>query len=97
MNDLPRQIFRAFKAKGYSITSTASNTLCEVLKSSFEQDNQDPNESLETILSEIKDRIEKREIKKFIIDLDIINNVIADLSSSDEDLEKEKFQVCYHY
>lgn len=93
MNDLSRQVFKAFKSRGYSLTSNASNTLCEILKSSSEQDDQDPNESLNTVLTEIKERIEKREIKSFLIDVEVIKNIIADLSSSDEDLEKEQFQV----
>ena len=93
MNELSRQVFKAFKSRGYSLTSNASNTLCEILKSSAEQDAQDPSESLDTILTEIKERIEKREIKSFLIDVEIIKNIIADLSSSDEDLEKEQFQV----
>ena len=93
MNELTRQVFKAFKSCGYSLTSNASSTLCEILKSSSEQDNQDPIESLDTILTEIKERIEKREIKSFLIDIEVIKNIIADLSSSDEDLEKEQIQV----
>ena len=96
MNELSRQIFKTFKSRGYSLTSSASSTLCQILQSSIEQDNQDPNESLEIVLNEIKERIEKREIKSSLIDVDLIKNIVADLSSSDEDLEKEKFQV-NHY
>ena len=45
------------------------------------------------ILSEIKDRIEKKEIKDSMIDLDTISSVVADLSSTDEDLTKESTQL----
>lgn len=86
--DLSKQIFKAFKSKGLSITAQASKAVNEVLSQE-----QEPENALYLVLDEIRDRIEKREIKSSVIDVDIIRAVVADLSSSEEDLSKEKYQL----
>ena len=86
--DFSREIFKAFKIKGLTVTSQASKALSRVLATE-----NSPEETLQIILDEIKERIRKRDIKSSFIDEDVIVNVIADLSSSEEDLSKEKFQL----
>lgn len=86
--DLSKQIFKAFKSKGLTITAQASKAVNQVLSQE-----QEPESALYLVLDEIRDRIEKREIKSSVIDVDIIRAVVADLSSSEEDLFKEKFQL----
>jgi hypothetical protein len=86
--DLSKQIFKAFKSKGLTITAQASKAVNQVLSQE-----QEPESALYLVLDEIRDRIEKREIKSSVIDVDVIKAVVADLSSSEEDLSKEKFQL----
>ena len=85
---MDRSILRSFKLKGLSLSGDASRALSRVL--SIEED---PTGSLERILDEIKERIEKREINSSLIDVDAITSVVAYLSSSEEDLQQESTQL----
>lgn len=85
---MDRSILRSFKLKGLSLSGDASRALSRVL--SIEED---PTGSLERILVEIKERIEKREINSSLIDVDAITSVVAYLSSSEEDLQQESTQL----
>ncbi len=54
--------------------------------------------SLKLILDELKERIEKGDVTSNIIDLETIQSIVADLSSTEEDLVQEAVQVRnYHY
>ena len=83
-----REIFKSFKSRGLSLRADASKALLRVLLQ--EEDIQD---SLNIILAEIKDRIEKKDIKSSVIDLGIIETIVADLSSNDEDISKTSTQL----
>jgi hypothetical protein len=85
---MDRTIFRAFKAKGLSISADACRALGNVLQ---REDN--VQGSLDVILLEVIERIEKREIKSSVIDVDTITSIVAFLSSSDEDLQQESTQL----
>eukprot|EP01038_Epipyxis_sp_PR26KG_P013213 gene13213-17712_t len=86
--DYSRTIFRAFKAKGLFLSSDATTAVNSVI--SKEESVED---SLTVILSEICERIEKQEIRTSLIDVDTITSVVAYLTSSEEDLELERFQL----
>lgn len=85
---ISREIFKAFKSRGLSLKADASKALMSILLRE-----EDVSKCLSFILSEIKDRIEKKEIKDAMIDLETISSVVADLSSTDEDLSKESTQL----
>ena len=85
---MDRKIFRSFKSKGLSVSSEATRALASVLS---REDNADG--SLALILDEIKERIDKRQIKSSVIDEEVISSVVAYLSSSEEDLAQESTQV----
>ena len=57
-----REIFKAFKTRGLALKADASKALTSVLSRE-----EDITGSLNLILSEIKDRIEKREIQNAVI------------------------------
>lgn len=76
-----RDIFRAFKSRGLTISVDVTRTLSTVLT-----DDENFHSSLDAILSEIKLRIEKREIRTSIIDAEIIKSIISDLSTNEDDL-----------
>lgn len=86
MND--RELFRAFKAKGLSLSADASRALCSVLAREV-----DKHGSLQLILQDVMQRIEKREIRSTLIDVDTITSIVADLTSSEEDLAMESTQL----
>lgn len=83
-----REIFKAFKSRGLSLRADASKALARVLLQE-----EDLSGSLQMILGEIKDRIEKKDIKTAVIDLDSIESIVADLSTEDEDYSKESTQL----
>ena len=83
-----REIFKSFKSRGLSLRADASKALLRVL---LQED--DIQDSLNIILAEIKDRIEKKDIKSSVIDLGIIETIVADLSSNDEDISKTSTQL----
>jgi DNA polymerases epsilon N terminal len=85
---MDRTVLRAFKLRGLSLSGDASRALSRVLSAE-----EDPNGSLERVLDEIKERIEKREIKSSLIDVDAVTSVVAYLSSSEEDLQQESTQL----
>ena len=85
---MERAIFRAFKSKGLTVSADASRALIIVITKE-----NDPDNSLALILDEVKERIEKREIKSSVIDVDTITSIVADLSSSSEDLAQESAQL----
>ncbi len=53
--------------------------------------------SLKLILDELKERIEKGDVTSNIIDLETIQSIVADLSSTEEDLVQEAVQVRYYH
>jgi hypothetical protein len=85
---MDRTVFRAFKKKGLTLSADASRAVSKVLLVE-----EDVEGSLERILDEIKERIEKREIKSSVIDVDAVTSVVAFLSSSEEDLQHESTQL----
>jgi DNA polymerase epsilon subunit 2 len=85
---MERTVFRAFKSKGLTVSADATRALVSVISKE-----NNPDESLGAILDAIKERIEKREIKSPVIDVEIITSVVADLSSSSEDLAQESTQL----
>lgn len=85
---MDRKIFRSFKSKGLSVSSEATRALASVLSREDDADG-----SLALILEEIKERIDKRQIKSSVIDEEVISSVVAYLSSSEEDLAHESTQV----
>ena len=87
-SSINREVFKAFKIRGLSLQADASKALNSVLSRE-----DDPLGSLNLILGEIKDRIEKRDIKNAVIDLETITSIVADLSSTVEDLSKESTQL----
>eukprot|EP01041_Mallomonas_annulata_P009213 gene9213-19109_t len=87
-----RDIVRSFKAKGLAVSVDASRVLLDVLTSET-----DPAGSLAIILDEIRERIEKREIKTSVIDVEIIKSIVADLSSNEDDLALESTQLINAY
>jgi hypothetical protein len=48
---------------------------------------------MDTILEEIKQRIEKREIVSNVVNVQAITQIVADLTSNDEDLNQESLQL----
>ena len=50
-------------------------------------------DALDTILEEIKQRIEKREIKSNVVTVHTITQIVADLTSNDDDLNQESLQL----
>ena len=85
---MDRAILRAFKSKGLSLSGDASRALNRVLTVE-----DDPSGSLDRILEEVKERIEKRDIKSSLIDVEAIISIVAYLSSSEEDLQQESTQL----
>ena len=51
------------------------------------------DEALDAILDEIKQRIEKREIVSNVITVQTISQIVADLTSNDDDLNQESLQL----
>lgn len=90
--DLSRQIFKAFKSKGLVLSADASRALTRVLVAE-----PDIPGSLELVLTEIRSRIEKREIASSVIDVETITSIVADLSSSVEDLTHESTELLDAY
>ena len=83
-----RDIFKSFKSRGLSLRADASKALLRVLLQE-----EDIQSSLTMILTEIKDRVEKKDIKSSVIDLSTIESIVADLSSTDEDISKTSIQL----
>jgi hypothetical protein len=48
---------------------------------------------MDTILEEIKQRIEKREIVSNVVSVQTITQIVADLTSNDDDLNQESLQL----
>jgi hypothetical protein len=88
VSSINREIFKAFKARGLSLQADASKAILSVLLKENDKEG-----SLKVILSEIKDRIEKKEILNATIDLATITSIVSDLSSTDEDLTNESTQL----
>ena len=91
IHNMDRIVFRAFKKKGLSLTADASRAIGKVLTA--DDAPEDFESSLDRLLDEIKDRIEKKEIKSSVIDLDTVSLVVASLSSSEEDLEQQSTEL----
>jgi hypothetical protein len=85
---MDRKIFKAFKSKGLTLSSEASKALSKELSRA---DN--PEGALEDVLVEIKSRIDKKELKSNVIDLDVVISVVAYLSSDEDDLQQESIQL----
>ena len=50
-------------------------------------------EAIDAVLEEIKQRIEKREITSNVVNIDMISSIVADLTSNDDDLNKDSLQL----
>jgi len=85
---MDKLIFRAFKSKGLSVSGDAVKALTSVLVREDDEEG-----SLRVVLDEIKSRIERREITSTLINVDNITSIVADLSSSEEDLAMESMQL----
>jgi hypothetical protein len=59
----------------------------------FSRPTSDPSGSLDLVVSAIQERIDKQSLRTTIVDVDAITSVVADLSSSDEDLAQESIQL----
>eukprot|EP01031_Cornospumella_fuschlensis_P006001 gene6001-7464_t len=88
MEAVKRQIFKAVKIRGLNISSEATEALVNVITREPDVDG-----SLKLILNELKDRIDRQEVKSGIIDVATIESIVADLSSNEEDLKLESFQL----
>ena len=85
---IQKKVFNEFKARGLSLQMTARDALVSVLLKE-----QEYKDALDMVLVEIKERIEKREIKSTVIDLAIIESIVFDLSSTEEDMNQESTQL----
>lgn len=83
-----RTIFRSFKSKGLSISADATRALESVLSREEDFDG-----TLQRILAELKDRIEKQDVRSTIVNEATILSIVADLSSSEEDIAQESLQL----
>ena len=88
---IDRIIFRAFKTKGLSVSADASRALSSVLAKE-----NNPEGSLSLILDEIRQRIEDRKITDIVINETVVRDVVAYLTSSDEDIAHESTEVNTH-
>jgi DNA polymerase epsilon subunit 2 len=71
----------------------AVNRSVTVLSFSAPRPTSDPSGSLDLVVSAIQERIDKQSLRTTIVDVDAITSVVADLSSSDEDLAQESIQL----
>ena len=85
---MQREILKKFKNHGWSINSAALKGLLSVLGK--EDDKEDV---LQKVISEITERVEKRELRTTVIDVEVMEDVCASLSTDDNDLQIRKFQL----
>lgn len=81
-------IIKKFKAKGLSLTSEAFKKL----KSQLNREN-DTNQSLEEILDAIEERIAKQEINSSVIDVDVMRDIVASSTLTEQDLVLERLEL----
>ena len=85
--ELQLLIFKRFKSKGLSLDKNAADGIKRILIGEDDKEG-----SLNLILEEVGERIERNEIKRSIIDLETINSIYEVLSSVDEDFVNERIQ-----
>lgn len=90
--DKSRLVFRKFKAKGLTISFDATDSLVKELTQQEDEETHF-DEILDIFVDELKERIDNKEIKSSIIDLQMIKDLMADFTTSDEDLVKESTQL----
>lgn len=81
-------IIKKFKAKGLSLTSEAFKKL----KSQLSREH-DTNQSLEEILDAIEERIAKQEINSSVIDVDVMRDIVASSTLTEQDLVLERLEL----
>lgn len=81
-------IIKKFKAKGLSLTSEAFKKL----KSQLSREH-DTNQSLEEILDAIEERIAKQEIYSSVIDVDVMRDIVASSTLTEQDLVLERLEL----
>jgi DNA polymerase epsilon subunit 2 len=87
-SQLSRAVFKAFKLRGLQLQADATEAIINVLS----REN-DVEGSLKLILDELKDRIEKQDVKSAMIVLATIESIVVDLSSNEDDIAREIVQV----
>jgi hypothetical protein len=85
---LERDIFKRFKNRGWSITSAAIKGLLSVLQKEV-----DMAKVFEDVVSEITERMDKREVKSSVITVELMEEVCASLSTDEKDIEVRKFKL----
>jgi hypothetical protein len=87
-------ILQKFRERGLQIQSDACTNLISLLEDSASN----ANENLQSILESLTLQIHNKEIATTIITSDILINLLADLTSNQEDLEIESIQLidAYH-
>ena len=88
MSNNERSIFRKFKTHGLSIQSDASRVLYGVLEKQ-----EDFNLALRDVISNVRDRIERREISSSVISSSDIEAVVLDMTENEHDLLLASTQV----
>lgn len=89
MSTIRKLILQRFRENGLMIQSDACENLCNILA-----DNEaNLHENLNSILQSITLLHEKKEITSTVITLDILTNIIADLTADNDDLQEESIQL----
>ncbi len=87
---MEREIIKRFKSRGWSITSAAIKGLISTLQKDC---GDDWKEWLTKVLTDIKERSEKQEVKSTVIDEDLMKEVVGYLTMDDDDREHKKFKL----
>ena len=85
---MEREIFKRFKNRGWSITSAAIKGLMSVLNKE-----EDSSKVFDDVVSEISERMDKREATSSVISVELMEEVCASLSTDDVDIEVRKFKL----
>eukprot|EP00605_Chrysophyceae_sp_TOSAG23-4_P002233 GSChrysophyteH1.ASY1.ANO1.2477.1 assembled CDS len=86
--DLERKILKKFKHRGWSINTAAKDGLLSALSKEDE-----PDDKLDEVISEIKDRMNKHKIRSSVISVEVMQEVCAALSTDGDDLHHDKFKL----
>lgn len=90
--DISRLIFKRFKSQGLSINGEAMKALQSVLSKQ-----EDFETSILYILDSINKRIEKREVLSTLINVEVIQSVVCELDSTDDDIRNTSLQLLDAY
>ena len=85
---MDKLILQRFKSKGLTLTSEAFKKL----KSQLSKEN-DSDQSLENILDAIEERIAKQEIQSSVIDVNVMRDIVAASTLTEQDLVLERLEL----